>query len=246
MPVRLPLIDAESPGFPAPDQALVQPDGLLAVGGQLTPELLLAAYRKGIFPWYEEPQPVLWWCPSQRAVLVPGREHVSRTMARVIRQGGFSISSNTAFAQVIEACAAPRAKAQGTWITDTMIRAYRELHHLGCAHSVECWRDGQLIGGLYGVQVGAVFCGESMFSLVANASKLAFISLSRTLAHSGFSLIDCQLENPHLTSLGVTMVSRQSFLETLARDGKQGINWPQSQAFLEHLASAVKSGGSPR
>ena len=229
--IYLPGVDEDNPCFPPVEQALDEPDGLLAVGGRLDAKTLRLAYRKGIFPWYSEPQPVLWWCPSERAILRPGTEHTSRSMAKIIRQGQFRITSNQCFDQVVRHCSAPRAKADGTWITPAIRLAYGDLHRQGVAHSVECWHSDRLVGGLYGVQVGSAFCGESMFSLESNASKLAFISLSRTLHAHHFQLIDCQLENPHLNSLGIEMVSRQFFLEMLAKAAADDIHWPESEAF---------------
>lgn len=230
-------MDELDPRFPPVNEALDDPDGLLAIGGHLNTPTLLRAYRLGIFPWFEDPQPILWWSPSQRAVLIPGREHVSRTMAKLIRQQQYRLTSNQCFATVMEQCAAPRAKARGTWITTAMKSAYLDLHQKGHAHSVECWRDDRLVGGLYGVQVGGIFCGESMFSLEDNSSKLAFIALSRVLATGGFHLIDCQLENPHLISLGVKMISREFFSQILAKYSAQDIHWPDSEAFQKCLYS---------
>jgi len=235
--MELPWLDEENPCFPSSDNALEDPDGLLAVGGNLQAQTLIDAYRNGIFPWYEEPQPILWWSPSQRAVLTPGEACVSKSLRKTLRQGNFTLTTNQAFAEVINACAAPRAKARGTWITATMKAAYRRLHQLGVAHSVECWHDGTLIGGLYGVQTGAIFCGESMFSRESNASKIAFVCLSSTLADKGFALIDCQLENPHLTSLGASIISREQLLLQLARWRDVGINWPESEDFHKSFCS---------
>ncbi len=231
-------MDERDPRFPPIDEALNDPEGLLAIGGRLNTTTLLRAYRLGIFPWFEDPQPILWWSPSQRAVLTPGAEHLSRSMAKLIRQQQYRLTSNQCFAQVVAHCAAPRAKARGTWISPAMRFAYIELHRQGHAHSVECWREDQLVGGLYGIQVGGVFCGESMFSLEDNTSKLAFIGLSRTLAAAGFRLIDCQLENPHLISLGVELISRKFFAEILANCRSLDIHWPDSEAFQKSLYSS--------
>ena len=213
--VRLPFLDAERPVFPAPDRALREPNGLLAAGGNLRVATLLDAYRHGIFPWFEAGQPPLWWSPDPRAVLDPDRIHVSGSMARLLRRAGYAITTDGAFAAVIRGCATPRAGAAGTWIVPEMIAAYQELHAAGHAHSVECWIDGDLAGGLYGVAVGTVFCGESMFSARPNASKLALIHLARGLNAAGFTLIDCQVGNPHLDSLGATTLPRAAFLEHL-------------------------------
>jgi len=229
--VTLPWVDEERPIFPHPEDALDEPDGLLAAGSELNSRLLRAAYRSGIFPWYEDPQPVLWWSPSRRAILYPGKARINKSLRKTMRRGDFVITTNQAFDAVIHACAAPRAKADGTWITPRMRAAYTALHAQGLAHSLEVWRDGILIGGLYGVQVGAVFCGESMFSRESDASKIAFVCLSETLARHGFALIDCQLENPHLTNLGVQCISRREFLGILARSRDEGIDWPVSGHF---------------
>ena len=236
--IYLPAVDEFDPIFPSADQALDDPDGLLAIGGRLNTLTLTRAYAKGIFPWFEEGQSTLWWCPSDRAILIPGREHTSRSMAKLIRRGGFQITTDRCFGDVIRQCAAPRATSSGTWITPPMQRAYMDLYREGHAHSVECWQGEELVGGLYGVQVGGIFCGESMFSRRPNASKLAFIALSRTLAAAGFTLIDCQLENPHLLSLGVEMVCRREFLKKLEIGGKQDIHWPESERFYRTLAGS--------
>lgn len=234
--MELPWIDGEHPCFPPPCEALTDPDGLLAVGGSLSTETLLTAYCQGIFPWYEVPQPILWWSPSERAILVPGEQHASRSLRKKIRQGGFEISTNRAFDAVVYGCAAPRAKARGTWITPQMRKAYAELHRLGHAHSVEYWIDGKLSGGLYGVQIGGAFCGESMFSHSTDASKIAFTALSLTLKNAGFKVIDCQLENPHLTSLGVKITSRDNFLKLLESAVNLPLHWPETTAFRYALS----------
>ena len=236
--MELPWIDEDTPVFPPPGSALEDPDGLLAVGGNLAPSTLVAAYSQGIFPWFDRGQPILWWSPSRRAVLWPGRAHISRSLRRSLRRQDFSFTTNAAFEAVIGACARPRRNSAGTWITDTMAAAYTALHRLGRAHSVECWQDGRLAGGLYGVQVGSVFCGESMFSRVSDASKAAFAVLSTALCEAGFDLIDCQLENPHLSTLGATTISRDRFLEVLEKARHKRLNWPADSDFngaLEHL-----------
>ncbi len=203
--------------FPSPDSALTDPDGLLAIGGCLSPTRLLAAYRCGIFPWYSDGQPLLWWSPDPRTVLAPGNVHVSRSLSRTERRGGFELSWDRAFGAVIEACAAPRAGHTGTWITADMRDAYVALHRLGYAHSFECWRDGELAGGVYGVALGAVFFGESMFSCRRDASKLALVGLCRQLARWGYQLLDCQMHTAHLASMGAEMWPRARFLATIAR-----------------------------
>jgi leucyl/phenylalanyl-tRNA--protein transferase len=196
-----------------PDPALAEDDGLLAVGGDLSTERLLLAYSNGIFPWYSEDDPILWFSPHQRFVLFPEKLNVSKSMRRVIRSGEFRVTINNAFKEVIKACSLILREGQdGTWITDEMKEAYINLHRLGHAHSVETWKDGQLAGGLYGVQVGNVFCGESMFSKVSNASKAALIWLCQS---GKFAMIDCQVHTPHLESMGAEMITREEYLNIL-------------------------------
>ena len=203
--------------FPPVGSALREPDGLLAAGGDLSPERLLAAYQQGIFPWYDEGQPLLWWSPNPRCVFQKGDLHVSRRMRRELRRSTAEVRFNTAFADVIRACAAPRRYEQGTWITDDMIEAYERLHRAGWAHSIEVWQDGALIGGLYGLVIGRAVFGESMFSLRSNASKIALLALDRMLSDGTFGIIDCQVQSSHLLSLGATAISRSSFVEMLGR-----------------------------
>ncbi len=201
--------------FPPPHLA---EDGLLAVGGDLSRERLLLAYRNGIFPWYSDDQPILWWSPDPRMIITPGGFHCSRSLARVLKKKRFSFTLDTAFRDVIDACAAvPRAGQEGTWITSAMRDAYVELHEAGFAHSVECRQDGQLVGGLYGVSLGAAFFGESMFSRASNASKAALARLVRQLDAWGIRLIDCQMTTPHLRRLGGREVPRAVFLNLLHR-----------------------------
>ncbi len=196
-----------------PDPALAEEDGLLAVGGDLSPERLILAYENGIFPWYSDETPVLWYSPHERFVLYPARVKVSKSMRQVLRSARFKVTYDTAFAEVIAACSAVGRPGQdGTWITDDMIAAYVRLHELGVAHSVEVWEHGNLAGGLYGVQVGGVFCGESMFSKVSNASKTALISLCQT---GRYNLIDCQVYTEHLESMGAEMISRDEYMAAL-------------------------------
>ncbi|WP_295770700.1 leucyl/phenylalanyl-tRNA--protein transferase [uncultured Mucilaginibacter sp.] len=197
--------------FPKPE--LAEEDGLLAVGGDLSAERLLLAYRHGIFPWYSNDTPILWYSPHERFVLYPDELRVSKSMRQVLRSGKFKATSNTAFENVIEECSAvPRAGQDGTWITEEMKTAYIGLHNLGYAHSYEIWQDDTLVGGLYGVKAGKVFCGESMFSKVSNASKAALITLCTTAA---FELIDCQVHTEHLESMGARFISRQEYLDVL-------------------------------
>jgi leucyl/phenylalanyl-tRNA--protein transferase len=200
--------------FPDPERA--NPRGLLAVGGDLRTERLLLAYRLGIFPWYGPGEPILWWSPPRRCVMAPTGFHASRSLLRLIRQGRFTMTFDQAFPQVIRACAEPRREqGGGTWITAEMIDAYCALHEVGFAHSAEAWREGQLAGGIYGVSLGRAFFGESMFTQVTNGSKVAFFSLAQRLAEWEFSLIDCQITNPHLVRLGTYEITRREFLRRL-------------------------------
>lgn len=201
--------------FPDVRLALTEPDGLLAVGGDLSVERLLAAYRNGIFPWYSEDQPILWWSPDPRAVLFPDKLRISKSLRKKIRQHEFTIKFDTAFDQVMCACAEPRATQNGTWISDEMCEAYVRLHRAGHAHSVECWQGDQLVGGLYGVSIGQIFFGESMFSRVTDASKVAFVYLVKHLAAKNYFLIDCQVSSPHLASLGACDIGRSVFVSHL-------------------------------
>jgi leucyl/phenylalanyl-tRNA---protein transferase len=199
-----------------PPVNLAEPEGLLAIGGDLEPERLLAAYRQGIFPWYEEGGPILWWSPDPRLVLFPEELRVSKRLRRTIRQARFETRYDTAFAQVIKACAeVPRVHEDGTWITREMQRAYVRLHQLGHAHSMESWRCGKLVGGIYGVRVGRCFCGESMFHRETDASKVALTALVERLRQDGVELIDCQVSSEHLLSLGAREIPRSRFLAFL-------------------------------
>ncbi len=210
------LLGADPEAFPDPLHA--SPHGLLAIGGDLRPERLVAAYRQGIFPWYGEGEPILWWSPHPRFVLFPDELKVHKSMRPYFNRRKFGLSYDRAFGEVIRACAqTPRRGQQGTWITDDMIEAYERLHALGIAHSVEVWQGGELAGGLYGVALGRVFFGESMFTRVSNASKFGFISLVRALQQKGFALIDCQQETPHLATLGARSIPRPDFLDLLRK-----------------------------
>ena len=206
----------EEPVFPDPEEA--EPDGLLAVGGDLSPQRLLTAYASGIFPWYCEDSPILWWSTNPRLVLLPGSFHLPRSLRRVLNRGEFSFTMDERFGDVIRACAtAPRPGQDGTWIVEEMVEAYTLLHRLGYAHSVEAWKDGELAGGLYGVSLGSAFFGESMFYRVPDASKAAFAVLVRQLFGWGFSLIDCQQTTHHLLRFGAREMQRFRFLAALRR-----------------------------
>ncbi|MCP4285373.1 MAG: leucyl/phenylalanyl-tRNA--protein transferase [Gammaproteobacteria bacterium] len=211
------LLDDTAPTthFPDVENAEREPDGLLAVGGDLSLERLINAYGQGIFPWYSPGQPILWWSPNPRLVLYPEHIHVSRSLNKILRKGLFSTSMDQAFGQVMRACAAPRTDDSGTWLAEDMIEAYQRLHHHHLAHSVEVWSDGELVGGLYGVAIGRVFFGESMFSRCANASKVALVHLARTLDEWGYRLIDCQVRTEHLVSLGAQEITRREFTHLL-------------------------------
>lgn len=210
-------LSKDSLSFPPLARALREPDGLLAAGGDLRPERILAAYRHGCYPWYQQGQPILWWSPDPRFVLLPDELHISRSLGKVLRRQIFEVSYDKAFDRVIDACAGPRSYADGTWITDAMRQAYQQLHRLGHAHSVEVWQAGELVGGLYGLCIGQVFFGESMFSHVDNASKTAFAHLVPDLKRWGIRLIDCQMQTRHLASFGGRAIDRQTFAEQLAQ-----------------------------
>ena len=207
----IPWLDAHTP-FPPVSRALATPNGLLAAGGDLSTARLLDAYRQGIFPWYGDDQPILWWSPDPRMVLVPAEFRLRRSLAKRIRNAGFEVRVDTCFSAVMEACAAPRDGEPGTWITPEMVAAYTALHHAGHAHSVEVWQDGALVGGLYGVALGRMFYGESMFSRVSDASKVAAAHLARQLDRWNFGLIDCQMKTAHLASLGAREMPRRDFI----------------------------------
>ncbi|WP_269531059.1 leucyl/phenylalanyl-tRNA--protein transferase [Chitinimonas sp. BJYL2] len=205
-----------APVFPPVESALAQPNGLLAAGGDLSPQRLLAAYAQGIFPWYAEGEPILWWSPDPRMVLYPARLHIPRSLAKVLRNRHYEIRFDTAFAAVMEGCASsPRPGQDGTWIVPEVITAYCRLHEAGYAHSAECWMDGELVGGLYGVALGKMFYGESMFARRSDASKLAFVHLVQWLQAQGFGLIDCQMRTDHLDRFGGEQISRAVFLDSL-------------------------------
>jgi len=210
--------DPQGP-FPPLHLALEQPNGLLAVGGDLSPQRLLNAYSHGIFPWYSEGEPILWWSPAPRAVLFPDELHIGRSLKKRIRQHPFKVTLNHAFPEVIDACAAPRSNTEesGTWITEEMKQAYIQLHQLGHAHSVECWDENQLVGGIYGIQIGKLFCGESMFTRSNDASKIALVTLLTEFKGDEIGMMDIQMMSPHLLQLGAREISRTEYQRELAR-----------------------------
>jgi leucyl/phenylalanyl-tRNA---protein transferase len=212
---------AQTPIFPPVESAT--PEGLLAVGGDLSSERLLAAYGHGIFPWYNPGQPILWWSPDPRAVLYPEKLKISRSLRKTLKRGQLRVVFDSCFREVMLACAAPREQypGGGTWITDDMVVAYTRLHAMGYAHSIETWQENRLVGGLYGVALGGVFFGESMFAREADASKVALVALVSKLREWKFALIDCQIPSAHLTSLGAEEISRPIFLTELTRALKQ-------------------------
>ncbi len=235
-PIRLHWLDPRNPRqpFPSPSLAMRDPNGLLAIGGDLSATRLLAAYTQGIFPWYNPDEPILWWCPDPRAVLYPRDLHVSRSLSRRIRRGGFAVSVDRAFGAVLEACSGPRGRrtegdatlANRTWLGGEMKAAYQDLHERGHAHSVEVWQDGELRGGIYGMCLGRTFFGESMFSRMDDGSKIAMYFLCRQLAAWEFDLLDCQVASGHLASLGAVELPREPFLarlrESVAAPGHPG------------------------
>jgi leucyl/phenylalanyl-tRNA--protein transferase len=217
--MTLPWLDEHGgpSALPPPDRAMTEPNGLLAAGGALSPDWLLHAYRHGIFPWYSRGQPILWWSPDPRCVLRPPEFRLRRSLAKTLRNRGFETRVDSDFAATIDGCAAPRDGESGTWIVPAMRRAYLALHRLGWAHSVETWLDGRLVGGLYGVRIGGMFYGESMFSAERDASKVALARLVGDAARAGIALIDCQMATSHLLSLGAVSVSRREFVAEVAR-----------------------------
>ncbi|MCU7931632.1 MAG: leucyl/phenylalanyl-tRNA--protein transferase [Candidatus Thiodiazotropha sp. (ex Codakia rugifera)] len=212
------LLD-DNPNTPFPDVSLAEkePDGLLAVGGDLTPQRLIQAYRLGIFPWFTDGEPILWWSPDPRTVLYPEKIKISRSLRKTVRKKVYKVSFDHDFEGVIRGCAEPRDNSPGTWLVPEMIDAYHQQHQLGLAHSVEVWEREQLVGGLYGMAIGGVFFGESMFSRTADSSKIALLHLSRKLIHWGFKMIDCQVYTSHLASLGAEEIPRVDFCGDLDR-----------------------------
>ena len=212
--------------FPDTKTAFIEPSGLLCAGGNLEPETIVAAYSHGIFPWFSDDQPILWWSPDPRMVLFPGEFKLSKSLAKTVRAKKFEVRFDTAFADVIQGCAAPRTEDGGTWIVSEMQTAYTRLHKLGVAHSVESWRDGKLMGGLYGIALGRMFFGESMYAREADASKVALVALVGKLARDGFELIDCQQETKHLARFGARPIPRREFVHRL----KELINFPPTRS----------------
>jgi leucyl/phenylalanyl-tRNA---protein transferase len=248
-PVRLHWLDPRDPNqpFPPPYKAMRDPNGLLAIGGDLSVSRLLRAYSSGIFPWYNPNEPILWWCPDPRAVLDPTEFHVSHSLGKRIRKYDYTATLDHAFPEVLEACTASRRGSHGTWLGPDMKRAYLELHEQGYAHSAEIWHHGRLIGGLYGVALGRAFFGESMFSTEADGSKLALYWLCRQLQAWDFELLDCQIASQHLQSLGATEIPREKFLTRLrhallypGRDGRwrYTVEIPSTFDHLPELFSA--------
>jgi leucyl/phenylalanyl-tRNA--protein transferase len=229
----IPWLVGDAP-FPPLAQALGEPNGLLCAGGDLTPARIVTAYRQGIFPWFSAGEPILWWSPDPRMVLFPSEFRISRSLRRTLRAGNYEVRLDSAFPEVIRACAeTPRPGQPGTWITREMQRAYRQLFELGTAHSVEVWVDGHLVGGLYGLAIGRMFYGESMFARQTDASKIAAAHLARFLEAEGFGMIDCQMNTPHLASLGAREIPRDDFiarLQQLVAQNALPARWPTDGA----------------
>ena len=226
------LIEGDSP-FPPAELALSQPNGLLAAGGDLSPERLLEAYRNGIFPWFSEGDPILWWSPNPRMVLFPTEFKTSHSLRKILQKNDYEMRFDSAFEHVMRACAAPREGQAGTWILEEMIEAYCELHRRGYAHSVETWIDGELVGGLYGMSLGKMFYGESMFSRRSNASKIALAHLAKQLESWNYGMIDCQMNTPHLASLGAREIPREEFIVRL----QELIHYPETSALWKTIAA---------
>ncbi|MDP2827883.1 MAG: leucyl/phenylalanyl-tRNA--protein transferase [Sulfuricellaceae bacterium] len=212
----IPWLLADDP-FPPLSAALREPSGLLAAGADLSADRLLSAYRQGIFPWFNPGEPVLWWSPDPRMVLIPSELKISRSLRKSLKKQDYEIRVDSNFVAVMQACAAPREPGGGTWITETMLRAYGALHQMGVAHSIEVWRGNELVGGLYGIALGRMFYGESMFSRATDASKIALVHLVRQLDRWGFGMIDCQMKTAHLASLGAREVPRSEFVKSLSQ-----------------------------
>jgi leucyl/phenylalanyl-tRNA---protein transferase len=227
--ISIPWLSPDNYEFPNPANALDDPEGLLAVGGDLSPERILAAYYRGIFPWFNPGDPILWWSPSPRTVVFPDQLHISKSLRKTLRKGIYRVTFDNCFRTVMTACAAPRTYADGTWISEEIIAGYCALHERGIAHSVEVWRGDELVGGLYGMALGRIFFGESMFSRANNASKVGFAHLVRQLRAWDFQLIDCQVANDHLFSLGAVEIPREDFQRMLInftdKPGVSSLTW---------------------
>ena len=245
--IELKWLDPTDPNysFPSPESALDDPEGLLAAGGDLSSERILKAYRCGIFPWYQQPQPILWWCPNPRGVLYPKQSIAHKSVLRTLRRQQWRVTFDTDFENVIQACAEPRTYSRNTWITDEMKQAYGELHEQGYAHSLEVWnQQGKLVGGIYGLAMGKIFAGESMFSRANDASKIALLSLAAYLDTWGYTMIDTQLPSKHLSSLGGQSISRKLYLQQLEHSIQQQVStqaWQlgESVSLFEWLASRL-------
>lgn len=229
------FLDTDTP-FPPVEQALLKPNGLLAAGGDLSAQRLLEAYRHGIFPWFNVGEPILWWSPDPRMVLIPGEFKISKSLRKTLRNKCYEVRVDSAFRQVMCACAAPRREQAGTWIHEDMIAAYTGLYQMGVAHSVETWMNGSLVGGLYGIAIGRMFYGESMFSHVTDASKIAIAHLAAQLQRWGYGMIDCQMNTPHLASLGAREIPRAEFMHRL-RELIHYPNPPQKWQFDHELVA---------
>lgn len=229
----LELLSDSTLSFPDPEQALDEPNGLLAVGGDLSWQRLVAAYRSGVFPWFNEGDPLLWWSPTPRCIFDVAHYRAHRSLRKLWRKNEFLVTTDRCIAEVISGCRAPRMGQPGTWITDEMREAYIKLAARGFAHSIEVWQEQQLVGGLYGVHIGGLFCGESMFSRVTNASKFAFLALIQLATRIGIRMIDGQMENPHLMGLGGTLIARKQFVAQLPLLQQTTVTWP-APGVIEH------------
>ena len=239
----IPFLGPHDP-FPPVDRALSDPNGLLAAGADLSPERLIDAYAHGIFPWFSDEDPVLWWSPDPRMVLFTSEVHISKSLRKRIRSGKISVTLDSRFLQVMEGCAAPRPGQDGTWITDEMTEAYGRLFEMGHAHSVETWEDDRLVGGLYGVALGRMFFGESMFSRAADASKVALVALASQIERWGFTCIDCQMSTNHLSSLGAREIPRRAFLRQMRPLISQNPVPSPWKVDADLLATIVRSGAA--
>jgi len=237
---QIPWLNPSNTIFPAPDLALSEPNGLLAVGGDLSPDRILAAYKSGIFPWFNPGDPILWWSPSPRTVIYPSRLHLSKSLRKIIRAGTYRVTFDNCFNDVMRACSEPRRDSDGTWISEDIIAGYTALHRRGFAHSVEVWRGQELVGGLYGMALGKIFFGESMFSRSDNASKVGFAHLVQQLIAWDFKLIDCQVANDHLFSLGAVEIPREEFQQLLLNFVHKIPNYPANWSTLSNSEIGVE------